>query len=271
MQTDAKLEDAVTGQAPSLESPCTQSGRLFVYLAYLDDSAQRNWQVIGAVLIPDESFFVVELLSALEIENLMPRERQHEFQEFHASELYCGEGIFAGIDQKIRFNAITNLLQCVDTCKAKVAYGSVDLDRLRKSSYHSANPRDVAFRRCVLGIEQWMYQSVLTEMAEKGTSGSNYTTLFIMDEAAKGDKETKSLLQRSFHSLRPSFRVSGEEDTRLTFVHDDMYFGDSRYSIGIQIADLCSYFIAKHLYGDSVSEGFYKMIEPHIISVGKEE
>jgi hypothetical protein len=45
-----------------------------------------------------------------------------------------------------------------------------------------------------------------------------------------------------------------------------MYFGDSKYSIGIQIADLCSYFIARRLAGDSETEHFYKMIEPQIIS-----
>ena len=242
-----------------------------MYLAYLDDSEQRGWQVIGAVLIPADSFFVVELLSALEIENLMPEEKRHDFQEFHASELYCGEGIFKDIPQSKRFNAIRNVLGCVETCKAKVAYGAVDLALHRKSIFHSANPRDVAFRMCVLGVEGWLYDSCLKEMVEQATSGSQFATLFIMDEAAKGDKETQAILQKSFRMLRPRFRVSGGEDNHLTFVHDDMYFGDSRYSIGIQIADLCSYFIAKHIYGDKDSEGFYKMIEPHIISAGKEE
>jgi hypothetical protein len=269
----AKLEDAVTGQVPSIQSPCAQSGRNFVYLAYLDDSEQRDWQVIGAVLIPADSFFVVELLSALEIENLMPKERLHEFQEFHASELYCGSkgSVFEGIDQQKRYNAIANLLQCIATCGGKVAYGSVDTNQLRKGSYFSANARDVAFRRCVLGVEEWMSKSAIARMAELSESGSQFSTLFIMDETAQGDKATQLLLQRSFRSLRPCFRVSGPDNTRLTFVHDDMYFGDSRYSIGIQIADLCSYFIAKHLCGHVDSEGFYKMIEPHIVNTGKEE
>lgn len=51
----------------------------------------------------------------------------------------------------------------------------------------------------------------------------------------------------------------------LFHFHDDMYFSDSRYSIGVQLADLCAYFIARHLNGDSETEGFYKMIQPHIV------
>jgi hypothetical protein len=61
----------------------------------------------------------------------------------------------------------------------------------------------------------------------------------------------------NYMSIRPS---------SLPFVHDDMYFGDSKFSIGIQIADLCSYFIAGHLEGDSEKEHFYKLIDPQIIS-----
>jgi hypothetical protein len=51
-------------------------------------------------------------------------------------------------------------------------------------------------------------------------------------------------------------------------ISDDMYFGDSQYSIGIQLADLCSYFIARHLDGDAEIKGFYEMIDPHIVFRG---
>lgn len=241
-----------------------------MYVGYLDDSEQRGWQVIGAVLIPADSFFVAEFVSALAIEELMPEERRHEFQEFHASELYNGEGVFKGIEQKTRFAAITNLLVCLNSCNAKVAYGSVDLNYLRRGPYHSANSRDVAFRRCILGAGDWLSGRCIAEMQE-GRYGIEYAALFIMDEAAQSDKETQRILQKSFRGIRGRLRFSGEQSGQLAFVHDDMYFGDSRYSIGIQIADLCSYFIAKHLCGDTESKGFYEMIEPYIVSTGKEE
>jgi hypothetical protein len=62
-----------------------------VYLAYLDDSDTRDkaqeWQVITAVLVPAESFFSMELMSAVTVEDLMPEDRRAEFEEFHASQL----------------------------------------------------------------------------------------------------------------------------------------------------------------------------------------
>ena len=241
-----------------------------MYLGYLDDSEQHDWLVIGAVLIPADSSFVAEMLSAMTIEDLMPEERRSEFEEFHASELYNGQGAFKGIEQPTRFTAIRNLLLCLGSCNAKVAYGAVNLANLRKSHYASANSRDITFRRCVLGVGDWIWNNVLSEMQE-GRPGAESTVLFIMDEAAQSDKKTQYLLRESFRSLRSRFRFSGEISSQLSFVHDDMYFGDSKYSVGIQMADLCSYFIGQHLCGNADSEGFYKMIEPFIISTGKEE
>ena len=241
-----------------------------MYLAYLDDSEQREWQVIGAVLIPAELFFTAEMISAMTIEDSMPPDRLKGFQEFHATELYSGEGIFEGIDQNVRFAAISSLLLAIHSCGAKVAYGSLDLEKFRRSPYHTANAKDVAFGRCLRGVGDWIAEKELTGISQ-GHIRFPESALFIMDEAAKGDRETQAILQRSYRSLRSRFRFAHGDNPRLIYAHDDMYFGDSRYSIGIQIADLCAYFIAKHLYGDKDSEGFYQMIEPHIISAGKDE
>jgi hypothetical protein len=52
---------------------------------------------------------------------------------------------------------------------------------------------------------------------------------------------------------------------KLVHLHDDMYFGSSKDSIGVQLADLCGYFIAKHLEGDAAGEGFYDIIKDRIV------
>ena len=78
-----------------------------VYLAYLDDSDTKRknekWQVITAVVIPDEAFDALELLASLHIEQLIPADRLERFEEFHAAELYGGYGVFEGIEQPKRF------------------------------------------------------------------------------------------------------------------------------------------------------------------------
>lgn len=238
---------------------------MFVYLAYMDDSGLRRkdlgWQVISAVLIPADSFLALEFVSATAIEDLMPEDRRDRFEEFHASELYRGRNAFEGIDQEIRFGAIKSLLSILGKRDFKVAYGAVNLRDLEKSHFGSANPEDVAFRRCVLGVGGWISDRVRDEV-EQNRDGKENTTLFIMDQ---GNKQDTATLQNSFRSLRSRFRLSNRPSS-LPFVHDDMYFGDSKFSIGIQIADLCSYFIAGHLEGDSEKEHFYKLIDPQIIS-----
>jgi Protein of unknown function (DUF3800) len=40
-----------------------------------------------------------------------------------------------------------------------------------------------------------------------------------------------------------------------------MYFGDSRDSVGIQAADMCSFLIRRHLAGKQDSEWLFKIIE----------
>jgi hypothetical protein len=163
--------------------------------------------------------------------------------------------------------AIRFLLGGLSLGGMKVAYGAVNLKRLHKSYFGSANPLDVAFRRCVLGAGKWISDQALAELREEQT-GEPHNALFIMDES---DPKTRAILHKSFRSIRTRFRISGHRNSRLPFVHDDIYFGDSKYSVGIQIADLCSYFIAKHLAGESETDHFYKMIEPQIISAIAED
>ena len=98
-------------------SQCCQMVRrenTFVYVAYLDDSDTRakikKWQVLSAVMIEDSTFFAVELMSSVIIDDLFPPEKAEHFSEFHACELYGGYGPFEGIDQEKRFLAIHALL-----------------------------------------------------------------------------------------------------------------------------------------------------------------
>jgi Protein of unknown function (DUF3800) len=260
----------------SLESQALQSphsvnsagGKAFVYLAYLDDSGtyeeEQEWQVVAAVLIPANSFFVLEFMSALVVEDLIPVESLDQFEEFHAGQLYRGNGVFKAIDDKIRFEAIRSLLLGIGLHGFKVGYGAVNLKAHKRSVYGSAPAKDVAFRRCLQGVAQWVNDRVM-DAVQSGGTGEEHTALFIMDEDPKHAK----IFQNSYRLLRTKFRLSQPQPS-VPFIHDDMYFGDSKYSVGIQIADLCAYFIGLYLSNDPDSERFYKIIEPHLISTGME-
>jgi hypothetical protein len=248
-----------------------------VHLAYLDDSDTKaknsKWQVMSAVIIKDNDFKLAELGMAAIPEQLMGAEKLSKFEEFHACELYGGYGAFEGIDQDRRFEAIRKLLALLQTTQSCVVYGSIDLDVLKNEVYGSADPVDVCFRKCLVMIRDWADALVKSHIdAEMGDGIWEFDrvaeimmprmvsnlVILVVDEC---DGKTKNTLQKSFHSLRQ--RNFGFHLLSDCF-HDDMYFGDSRYSIGIQLADLCSYFIARHLQGDTEIDGFYEMIEPRI-------
>ena len=241
-----------------------------MYLAYLDDSDTKakdeRWKVMCGVLVNDDTFSLTELLSSVAIESLMPEDKREKFEEFHACELYRGHGIFEGIEQSKRFGAIEYLLNLVGTCQIHITYGAVNILHLQNQSYGSASPLDFAFRMCTRGIGDWLLKSALAEMQTKDVTDMNGGSHFALLIADDCDKAEKAILQNSFRSMRKRLRPPNFDAGILLSLHDDMYFGDSRYSIGIQIADLCAYFIARHLMGHAEIEHFYKMIEPHIVS-----
>jgi hypothetical protein len=256
--------------------------RDFVYLAYIDDSdtkcKPRKWQVMSAVLIEDQNFKLVEAGVAVAQESLgLSPEQLEKFQEFHACELYGGYGFFEGIDQEVRFDAMRRLLGLLGMLDLHVVYGAVDLERLGNEIYASADPLDIGFRICARGIPSWLHRKHEQIVRETlGDEVANYTTenifpvvlentmreltLIIMDDC---DKKIRESLHATFRSIRP--RRMPDSDAPFSSFHDDMYFGDSKYSFGIQIADACSYFIARHLEGDRETESFYEMISPHIV------
>lgn len=250
-----------------------------MHLAYLDDSTLKRkkpkWQVMSGIIIEDKKFKLTEMGVSIVPEMLMPAERMEQFEEFHACELYGGHGVFEGIEQDIRFSAIERLLGMIELLELPIVYGAVDLVRLSTEIYASANPPDICFRACLDGINSWAEQDTAKQIhAKLGNHIENYSTenmtphvldgllnrlvILVVDECDKNIRET---LHKSYRSLRPPRNV-----TTISNFHDDMYFGDSRYSIGIQLADLCSYFIARHLEGDQETEHFYELIHPHVCS-----
>lgn len=254
----------------------TPERRNFVHLAYLDDSDTKSktckWQVMSGVVLEDRNFKLVERGMYNIQQKLVPVEKLDSFEEFHACELYGGYGVFADIDQGTRFEAITRLLQLIEIGDISVVYGAVDMNSLQKEVYASADPLDISFRICAKGIESWIAKHIVSQKPEVFQPNIAITeemvtrwleelVILIADDC---DKKVRDSLQKSFRNLRPHPRQK-RESAPLFHFHDDMYFGDSRYSLGIQLADLCSYFIARHLAGDAVIEGFYKMIEPHIV------
>lgn len=234
--------------------------RVFVHLAYLDDAGTDKHSPIamfGAVMVLADKFGSMELLHSTAIQQLFPVEEiEDKFKEFHASELYEGAGPFEGIEEEKRHNAIRVLLGGMQMEGLSYIYAAIDRKKLLKSSLGSANPTDVAFRMCALGVEDWARKQ---HYHAPGTVSLDFRDmcLFIVDDTEH--KPTKEQLKRSYRDLRASRPYIPPHESRLWHAHDDLYFGDSRDSVGIQMADICNYFMWRHLLKKSDDEGFVKL------------
>lgn len=239
---------------------------------------------MAGVLIQDKVFTALEFAMSTICQMLIPPERLEQFTEFHACELYGGYGVFEGIDEGKRHEAVRHLLGLLNGGGGlPVVYGAVNLEALKNKLYATADPMDMCFRICTKGIQNWVMGGIMADsgllhmkpeelemnLALAETSCKvlaaglmERLVLLIVDDC---DKRIKESLQRSFRSMRPARRYPPIPfPSTLFHFHDDMYFGDSRFSIGIQLADLCSYLVGRHLEGDKESEEFYKTVEPHI-------
>jgi hypothetical protein len=233
-----------------------EEGRRFVHLAYMDDSGTRDkknpYQVMGALVVEDKNLLYLEVRSTLIAEDIVPENRRLQFEEFHAHELYRGRGVFEGVSQEKRFETIKFLLEGIRRSNGALVYSTVDKNTLAQKSDGSADPVDICFRGCMKGVEDWIAKQEPQNMV-----------LLIVDDC---NKEVKKALRASFRRFRKRLRQPVFPPGQHWHFHDDMYFGDSKESIGIQTADLCVFFIAKHLKsGDPTAEGFYDIIEDRIV------
>lgn len=239
-----------------------------MHLAYLDDSQQQgSLAMFGAVVMPHGEFGWAERMHSIAVEQLFPADEIEErFQEFHAFELFNGEGAFKGISQEKRFTAITLLLMAVRDHHLPFIYAAIDEKKLAQSAlsqglFETAHPLVAAFKLCLLGVEKWaLSRHAQDEMGYRVDYADQY--LLIADDTK--DQELKKRLRNSYRLLRAARPYVLKSPNRLWHAHDAMYFGDSRDSVGIQLADLCTYFMQRRLLKRDCntkdkSDEFYEM------------
>ena len=210
-------------------------------------------------MIPDSSFLAIESDIGSVVEQLVPPELLDRFTEFHAYQLYRANpndgGVFVDIDEQHRYDAIRRLLGILPTYNLPFIYSAVNKRRLASGPLSRVNPLDVAFRLCLMGVEKWLDKREMhrEEFWED-------LCLFIVDDC---DKSTRAIFRETFRAMRLRLRDSqlglGLERVRankLWHAHDAMYFGDSKDSVGLQVADLCSYFMMRKLRGEYDGEFF---------------
>lgn len=238
--------------------------RKFVYIAYTDDSGstgrnlsdrQSPIQVITSVLVKEHYFDAVEYalaLTSFSVIDMIPHERRESF-EFHAADLFHGQNDFKKVAREKCHEVISVMLSEVSRLELPVIYGAANKVKLQTSHYGDAHPITVAFRVCAEELERWF--DLHTDTHERG--------LVIADDTR--DLDAKQAIKRSFRQYRRRLgpALNAERGLMAHFL-DDMYFGDSSDSVGLQIADLCAFFVTRHLNHKEDTEYFFRMIEKNV-------
>lgn len=227
-----------------------------MYLIYLDDSKQDKsrdkFEVLSAVLVDDQSFPALEAKLGYLHEIIEPHVTDPtKFVEIHAADLLAGNSPFEKIQREWALTIFGEALTAIDDLKIPVIYSAVDLNKLYASNYATTNPIDMAFRMGLRQIEEWF--------------GEYHPANFGLLIADDGDGKVKNSMLNAFHLFRRPVVSSPPRRGELSHVHDDMYFGSSKFSRGIQLADLCSLLIGRHLAGYSDTEALYKELSRHIV------
>lgn len=235
--------------------------RNHVYLAYLDDSGStgRNladkdcpFQIIGALLINADEFDVTEILLSGIIDEHVPEDMRSKF-EFHASKLWAGESPFDALDPVAAHNAVEECARLIHDMEFTYVYGAVDKKILSEQVYASASPIDIAFRLCMECVEKWFCERAKDEVG-----------LLIADDPGEKNQTTKNEIRNAFRVHRRKVRSSGHNRGKFAHMMDDMFFGNSADSLGIQLVDVCNFLVNRHLMQRRDTEGLYEMIEPRI-------
>jgi hypothetical protein len=237
----------------------------FVHLAYMDETGTDGHcpvVMFGALIVPVGKFGRLAHMHSAAIQQILPVEMMDQFIEFHACELYRGTGIFAGVDENKRFNAIQLLLHAVQFEELSFIYSAVDRKKFEASPFGSGRPLHVAFHLCLLGVEDWATANHPNYPGGK-TVEWNDTYLCILDDC--DNTKLKEEFRKTYRILRAKHLFMPQVGNKLWHAHDDMFFADSKSCLGIQIVDLCNYFVRLHLTGEPEPQGFYQQISERVI------
>lgn len=222
-----------------------------MHIVYIDDSKQdtirgKKFQVMAAVIISDDLFSSIEQELAYYVYERIPKELRDKC-EMHATDILNGNAPFDKLSQPERMELISQCVHVLEKWNIPIVYGSVDIDQLARTDYATANVIDIAFRRCAKAIEEWFRLN--------GGFG-----MMIADNE-KSKQHEKSAILNVFRQFREFVRSSPPTRGLLEHIHDDIYFGDSKFSVGIQLADVCALLISRHLVGYDDTEALYKRVQ----------
>jgi hypothetical protein len=208
------------------------------------------------------------MLHEAAIQQVIPPDNREKFTEFHGCDLYWGNPPFNGIDEAKRFDAIRVLLGSLRMEEMTFVYSSVDDEEFRKSPLGTIPlaPLHFAFQMCLCGIENWARAQHTPGRDPNAGVVINWSDSFLCIADESNNVKEKEVLKAVYRKLRKRHPFYDfQRVNRLWHGHDAMFFADSTDSVGIQIADLCTYFVQRKLNKKVEPQNFIDIFSDRIV------
>jgi hypothetical protein len=165
-----------------------------VFLAYLDDGGKDGVKIFGGIVLHEHNFKPLELFSAFAAMRLLSPEREFQFEEFHASDLYNGSPPFDVIDEQTRHNALLDLVTVPNSLGLTYVYSAVDMKALSRGPVRSASWIDTAFSMCACAVDD---------------AASGQVSIMILDEPSNAKEKGGQFATVSARCAKPSLTKCG--------------------------------------------------------------
>jgi hypothetical protein len=207
-----------------------------VHLLYLDESGKSGpkdftqpWYVLGGLVVPEDGWQAVEADLNARIDAIVPPPRSDSW-ELHMSQLYHRKGPFAGMPSPERFGLVDAVFDVMDQHDLKLIFVGVDKKGLRQKYRYPDSVEEIAYRLMLERFNTYV-----------GRHQGDQLGLVVSDE----QKEIE-LATRKAHSR---YRRDGTGVAQIDQVIETPFFTPSHWSRMLQMIDVATYYVARHLRG----------------------
>jgi len=205
-----------------------------VQLLYLDESGKSGptdytqpWYVLGGLILPEDRWQAVEADLNAAIEAIVPAPRPDDW-ELHMSLIAHRKKHFSQMSEKDRFELVDAVFDVMEWHDLRLIFVGIDKEKHRKKYSYPDPVEDVAY---MFMLERFNYC-----VARLGTLG-----LVVADEQKEIEIST-----RNAHSR---YRRHGTGMAQIDHVIETPFFTPSHWSRPLQMIDVATYYVARHLRG----------------------
>jgi hypothetical protein len=229
-----------------------KGGKTIVLVAYSDETGTEEMgtspiTVVTAVLMNMDTQWPAVARRMEEIEPLRHREIK-------------GRKLFKDLRNRRRCDeanrTLTNVLSMVFVNRLPVFQGAVRrryvFDIMKRIQAHKTTPHDLAFAICLHRVDSWVRAAFPKEQVVWISDNAGHYEQKITNAMANWRQNAKSGL--SLREIMP----------QALHIADTVYFGDSKTSRALQIADVCCSTIREHFLNNPSAQPYFDILRPQM-------